>query len=197
VEQAVQAERLILRAGGRGGLVAALLLAALAAGCATTEEYFARAKDPQAGVGQIVCAWENAVRFVPDPARQGAPNPGLAGRLYLFDQDLANLLEGDGSASVYLFDETDGPPVMKEVWKFNTQELKRLSRKDGYGNGYTLFLPWATYRPEISKVRLRVEYQPAKGSPHYTEDAVTLAPGNGVLREVNGPPMTLTGLKKK
>jgi hypothetical protein len=137
------------------------------------------------------------VRFVPDPARQGAPNAGIAGRMYLFDQDLANLLEGDGSVAVYLYEETQGAPVMLEAWGFKAEEVKQLMRKDRYGPGYTLFLPWGTYRPDVSKVRLRVEYRPAKGAPHYCEDAITLAPGNGALREVNGPPLTLTGAKKK
>ena len=50
--------------------------------------------------------------------------------------------------------------------------------------GYTLFLPWSRYKPETSKVRLRVAFTPA-GSPSavFTENAVTLADGNGVIRE--------------
>jgi hypothetical protein len=185
------------RAGGRGGM-AALLLAALAAGCATTEEFFAKAKAPEgAGVGQVVCMWENAVRFVPDPARQGEPNAGLAGRMYLFDQALEHLLEGDGSVNVFLYDETNGPPVMQEVWAFDAEALKRLMRKDRYGAGYTLFLPWGKYHPDVTKVRLRVQYQPAKGTPQYTESALTLAPTNGVIRQgQGGGPVTLTGGQK-
>lgn len=190
----VQAPALIRRAGQRGGLAAALLLAALAVGCATTEEFFAKEKAaPDSGVGQVACFWENTVRFVADPTRNGDKNAGIAGRMWLFDTALSKPIEGDGSVAVFLYDETSGQPEMLEAWLFDPATLKRLQKKDPAGPGYTLFLPWAKYRPDITKIVLRVRYQPAKGAPQFTENAVTLAPTNGYLRQVDGPPLTLTG----
>src|SRR5262249_541613 len=48
--------------------------------------------------------------------------------------------------------------------------------------GYTLFLPWSRYSPDITKVRLKVRYQPPNGAPLFTENAVTLGEDNGVVR---------------
>jgi hypothetical protein len=193
---ALQAPAVIRGAGKQGGLAAALLMAALTVGCATTAEFFGKTEGEGPAVGQVACSWQNAVRFVPDPTRNGAPNAGLAGRMYLFDPELTKPVEGDGSVAVFLFDETHGgEPVMLEAWVFDPQTLKRLMKKDPAGPGYTLFLPWEKYRPDISRVRLRVRYQPAKGSPQFTEDAITLAPSNGTVRQGQGD-LTLTGGRK-
>jgi hypothetical protein len=196
---AIQAATLIRRAARQGGIAAALLVAALAGGCATTEEFFSKTKATNGpAIGQVACLWQNTVRFVPDPTRNGEPNAGIAGRLWLFDPDLTKPVEGDGSVAVFLYDETRGEPVMLEAWVFDPQTLKRLQKKDPAGPGYTLFLPWEKYRPDITKIRLRVRYQPAKGAPQFTEDAITLAPDNGVIRKMNdGPPFSLTSATKK
>lgn len=180
----------------RGG-AAALLLAALASGCATTQEFFAKPKAASPAIGTVACSWQNTVRFVPDPTRNGDPNAGIAGRVWLFDTDLSKPLEGDGSLAVFLYDDTQGEPVMLEAWAFDPVTLKRLMKRDPAGPGYTLFLPWAKYRPDITRIRLRVRYQPASGSPLFTEDALTLAPGNGVVhrRDGNGGFSLTAGVK--
>ena len=42
---------------------------------------------------------------------------------------------------------------------------------DLVGWGYSLFLPWATYKPEINRVHLKVRYLPLKGGPLYAASA--------------------------
>jgi hypothetical protein len=125
--------------------------------------------------------WQPCVRYAPDPAHGGAPIPGLAGRLYLFGPEVGFPLVGDGKLSVLLSDETGGPPVQKEAWNIDADTLKTWVRRDDIGWGYTLFLPWTTYRPEMTKLRMRVCYVPAKGSPLYFEGPLTIAPENGIV----------------
>src|SRR5439155_4906861 len=113
--------------------------------------------------------------------RGGTPGPGLAGRVYLFGPEIKFPLTGDGGLEVLLSDETSGELVQKEAWMIDADTLKKLLRRDQIGWGYTVFLPWTTYRPEITKVRLKVCYLPAHGTPLYSEVPVTIAPENGIV----------------
>ena len=54
-----------------------------------------------------------------------------------------------------------------EEWRIDKDTLKRLHKKDVIGEGYTIFLPWATYKPEIARIQLKVRYEPVKGAPLY------------------------------
>src|SRR5437870_13021486 len=72
---------------------------------------------------------------------------------------------------VCLCDDTAGPAGKGaralEEWQMDRQTLKRLQRRDAIGWGYTVFLPWATCKPEITRVHLKVRYVPSKGTPLY------------------------------
>ena len=37
------------------------------------------------------------------------------------------------------------------------------------GYGYTLFLPWGTYKPEINQIHLKARFVTAKGGSFYSE----------------------------
>lgn len=54
-----------------------------------------------------------------------------------------------------------------EQWRFDPQTLKRLLKKDMIGQGYTLFLPWGTYRPDVRRVRVNVRYEVDGAMPVY------------------------------
>jgi hypothetical protein len=169
---------------------AALLpLAALTAGCVTISwDESGNGPPPPAAPCQVVTFWENHVTFAPDPARGGVNAPVLLGKLYLFGPEIGFPLNGDGSLVVQLEDESAGKPVPLEVWNFDPETLKRCQRKDAVGWGYSVCLPWGTYRPDVSKVHLRVCYLPAKGTPLYTDNHLTLDRDNGVLS--TGPTLT-------
>jgi hypothetical protein len=128
---------------------------------------------PHGPVSQIVATWNHQVVFVPDPVHGGNEEPGLAGRLYLFGPEISYPLIDEGSVVVDLFDDTkpagEGQPVPLEEWRLNPDTLKRLAKRDMIGWGYTLFLPWGTYKPEISQVHLKVRYVTAKGIPFFAE----------------------------
>lgn len=186
----VPALSLTRRAAMPVGLLA-LPLVALLTGCVTTNELIPwksekKAENPAC---QILCMWQNSVHFAADPTRNGKPGPGLTGRLYLFGKTLGHPLECKGSLVVDLFNETtDGKPIHQEQWRIDPETLQLLASKDFVGTGYTLFLPWSRYKPETSKVRLRVAFTSASSpAAVFTENAITLADCNGVIREGTAP----------
>jgi hypothetical protein len=110
----------------------------------------------------------------------------LAGRLYLFGENKGVPVAGDGSVVIDLFDPSrsdgQGSTVPVEEWRIDPETLKRLLRRDAIGWGYTLFLPWSTYRSDFTKLQLRARFESAKGVPIYSEGSlVTLNNGLGNL----------------
>lgn len=183
----------------RGALAAVALTACLATGCVSTAgSLWPAALSPAKKVPcQIVCTWQNNVAFVPDPTRGGNPGPGLVGRLYLFGPEIDHPMEAEGTLTVDLFDDAGETSRMVERWIIDPQTLARLSKRDMIGCGYTLFLPLSHYRPDMSKIRLRSHFKTAVATaPLYTENVVTLAAGNGLLREGSGPITPTAGFKK-
>jgi hypothetical protein len=116
---------------------------------------------------QVKAVWEPQVQYQPDPGRGGAPGPVLAGRLYLFDEQLKHSMACEGSLIVDLYDLTSGQEVMLEEWRIDPVTLGRLLRRDFLGWGYTVGLPWSTFRPDVTKVVLKLRFDPAKGAPLY------------------------------
>jgi hypothetical protein len=149
-------------------------------------------------VCQIVATWTPEVMFAPDPTKQGAPTPGIAGRVYLFGAEVKTPLVGNGTLVVDLYDDAPlaagKPAVLLEEWRFNKETLKTLCRKDAIGWGYTIFLPWGTYRPDITQVHLQMHYDAPGAMPVYSANcSLVLNRGLGestkhVQREVRPQP---------
>ena len=160
-------------------IVSMLLLAAfmcVGAGCVTTSTAL-RPKEgppPPQSAYQVHATWENRVVVTQDVVNAGKPLLGLGGRLYLFGQELGHPVVGDGMVIVEVADVTNAQnkPQLLERWEIDAETLKRLTRKDMIGWGYSLFLPWRTYRPDITKVQLQVRYVPAKGMPLFSPPSV-------------------------
>src|SRR5262245_38479506 len=133
---------------GRRPLLGALALGLLAAlaGCDTTEEFVSSSPPPACSAGppvytvqacQIAAKWEPNVLFLPDPSRDGARNPGIAGRVYLFGVEAGTPLVGNGCLAVDLYDDTQpGGPVLVERWNIDSDTLRRLLTRDFLGWGY-------------------------------------------------------------
>ena len=154
------------------------------AGCVNTGAFvIPGVYQPSAGPCDVVAAWNPEVVSRPDPANRGAPTKGLGGRMYLFGEGNDCPLMGDGCVVVDLYEELLPGEGVNEVpleeWRIDRDTLKRLLRRDAVGWGYTLFLPWATYRPDLTHVEIRLRYEPVKGSPLYAE------PSSVVLQKVN------------
>jgi hypothetical protein len=153
------------------------LLLLLLTGCVTTQPLSSWVDEikPHGPACQVVVTWQPEVLQAPDPVHGGAPSPCLAGRLYLFGQEIKEPQVGNGQVVVDLYDETpvlEGKPaVMLEQWRLDKDTLKRLAKKDVIGWGYSLYLPWGTYKPEIAQVRLRLRYEAPGAVPLYNESA--------------------------
>ena len=146
------------------------------AGCVGTDSFLQWGEEkPSVEPCRVVAAWNPAVVSTADPMHGGAENPGLAGRIYLFGPEIGAPLLANGSLHVALFDDSrcgsgqNSPPL--EEWHFDAQTFKRLKHHDPVGWGYTVFLPWGTYRPEIKRVHLKVCYEPPHGFPIYAASA--------------------------
>jgi hypothetical protein len=160
-------------------LAALAPLFVLASGCVTTG-LATWGGPPPAPTGtpcQIVASWKSEVMFTPDPAHGGVSSPGIAGRVYLFGPRIDFPFTCDGSLTVDLFAEGAGPegqPVLVEEWRIDPATLKRLLVHDFVGWGYTVFLPLTNYHPEGMRGHLRTRFEPAGGTPLYTEGAPTV-----------------------
>jgi hypothetical protein len=175
------------RGPARRGLAAVLGLAlTLATGCAGVKSLLAP-QVPPATAHHIWTTWQPKV--VPLVSPNGTTMPGLAGRLYLFDEQDPHPLTEDGSVVVDLFDDTPaatgGQPKLLEKWVLDKDTLKKLLRRDMIGQGYTLFLPWGTFKSEISQIHLMVAYTPPKGNPLYSPSTpITLNKGSAGVVQV-------------
>jgi|GEM_PF-2308271 len=158
-------------------LIARLLpLTLLGSGCTTTSSFVSLGdlEKPTGAPCHVVAAWVPEVRANKDPLRRGQLCPGLAGRVFLFGEEIKYPLVCEGTIAVDLYDRTPGRPKSEtplEVWRFDKTTLKRLERRDAVGWGYTLVLPWSTYRPDITQVELRLSFQPVNGTPLYADSA--------------------------
>ena len=77
--------------------------------------------DPSPPVGtpcQVVTTWGKQVQYTPDTERNGAPMPGLVGRLYLFGPTIDYPMAGDGGVVVDLYDEPGRTfrVIPRELW---------------------------------------------------------------------------------
>jgi hypothetical protein len=136
---------------------------------------------------EITILWRNKIDYLPDPTRNGAMGAGLAGQLFLFGPAM-QFAPADGKLTVALYDESPRPqgtpPAEPQVWEFTKETLKGLKTPDErFGMSYALFLPWPSYRPDVSRVRIAARYEPESGNTLYpketrvTIDTGTLADG--------------------
>ena len=183
----------------RPGLTAGMFALSLCAGCTSFATFTAptvmtESPKPAGNCCQIVATWLNRVHYEPDPTNGGVPTPGIVGRLYLFGPEIEKPLVGDGSIQVDLFDDSGPKPGEQPIerWVIDPDTLHRLLRQDIVGWGYTLFLPWTTYKRDIVKVHLTVRYDPKQGTPLYTPSSpLTLEhPMPPTAKMPNDPPMT-------
>jgi hypothetical protein len=174
------------------------LALALLAGClvltgpgCVTSDWLVRhdAPAPVEEVTTVVTAWNPGIVSPPDPVNRGEPLPGVAGRVYLFGEGRLIPVVGDGTIAVDLFSEMPGAPKTPlEEFRFNKDALKLLLKRDAVGWGYTLFLPWGgdkgTYKPDITRIRLRVRYERPNKLPLYSDSGpiALQKPGDGVVR---------------
>ena len=125
---------------------------------------------------RLAARWEPTVRYTQDPMNNGAPLPGIAGRVYLMraGSEITTLV-GNGSLTIELFDEAQPPgpqgPAPVYHWSFDAGTLQKLLRRDVVGWGYTLFLPCLPLRTDIANASIKVRYDQDKCLPLFAEPA--------------------------
>ena len=128
---------------------------------------------------QVHSRWLHEVGFPNDQSglTEGKPVPTIGGRVYLFPMDLSTPVLSDGTLMVYLYNDMPDArerDVVLEEWVFSTKKLRELQRRDPIGWGYTVLLPWTTYSPEITKIRLKVRFDRVGAETPLYSDTVSL-----------------------
>ncbi|MCX7700907.1 MAG: hypothetical protein N2039_08520 [Gemmataceae bacterium] len=158
----------------------AAFLALTAQGCALKERRSSSTSVPAAAAAptvkppkaqgppvEMLANWHKQIQVGMDPVSQ-SPIAAITGRLYLFDATGGHPIGGDGNLSVELYEnsaDSNGKPKQLETWKFDSDALKQCAKIDNLGYGYSLALPWSTYRPEIQKIHMVVKFEPKEGTP--------------------------------
>ena len=182
--QAVQRLKLEMLVVRSCSLLLTVLALSLLAGCThfqTTEtsKWFDMSifDTSNSRVSHVEARWDNRVRTAPDSVNGGRTLAGMAGRVYLFNDETSKAVDASGRLVVQMNDVTNVKPGQTAPcigeYTFDPATLKRLKRSDGIGDGYTLFLPWESYSPNVRRVEMRVCYVPdEKGTPHFGEPSV-------------------------
>lgn len=163
----MEARGTLARATGAGLLLLSLVLS----GCVSMPMWNENAPPAPVIASSLATIWRPDVRFESNPFQGGVPFPGLAGRVLLYSGESGVPVVSDGAMDVELWDASAKPEVLMEMWKFDKDTLKRSLKKDVIGWGYTVFLPWTTYRQDITKVHLRVTYKQAKSNDIFSHDS--------------------------
>lgn len=154
---------------------AAVLALLPAAGCVATGNLALLCGAKPLPPAQVEAVWNKQVAYSPDPTRGGVPSPGLAGRVYVLTAtDMP--IPTEGALVVDLFEDTPQPgggfaSRHLEQWTFDCDTLQKLRKKDGIGEGYSVFLPWGSYRPDIGQVHLTAQFTPTGGGPLYSSSS--------------------------
>ncbi|MCE9566946.1 MAG: hypothetical protein K8U57_33510 [Planctomycetes bacterium] len=132
-------------------------------------------KEVKTVANEIVVLWRNKIEYLPDPTRNGALGAGLTGQLFLFDTNM-RAAPAEGKLTIALYDETPRQPgqtgAAPEVWEFTKEALKCLRTTDErFGAGYALYLPWPSYRADVTRVRLAVRFEPVEGAAMYPPES--------------------------
>lgn len=152
------------------------------AACVSLPSHHAADRPPVGVPLHVVTTWEPHVVTASDVVHDGAPLPGLAGRVYLFGASGCPITT-EGSLKVELYNDAgaapSGQPVRVGGWNFDAATLKQLLRKDIVGWGYTVFLPWDNFNPAITHVHFKVCFTPKHGTPLYEQGSpLVLQPGD-------------------
>jgi hypothetical protein len=139
---------------------------------------------------EMTVLWRNKIDYLPDPSpeKNGQMGAGLVGQLFLFGPGMVPA-SPEGKLTVALYDESPRPagqPAnLPEGWEFDGETLKKLVTGDErFGRCYALFLPWPTYRPDVTRVRIAVQFDPENGHRLYAgETRITLDNSGGAGTE--------------
>ena len=152
-------------------------------GCQSLSSFqFSALWDDHAPTGkpdQVGAIWMDGVDVKPDPMQNGIIVPGFAGRIYFMrtkpggDQGETVAISSPVSIQAYLV-QSNNQSVPLEQWTIQPEHLPLLLKRDMAGWGYSVWLPWNSYSPEIKQIRLIVVYQDKDQSTPIRSEAMTI-----------------------
>jgi hypothetical protein len=110
---------------------------------------------------RVAAFWDPRLRWGTPTDGSNRHIPGIRGRLYVISEAESDLGFQDGASVVV--DLYRGENRL-ETWEIGAPLLKQARRKDGFGSGYDLTLPWTSFSPEGGQVRLKVRYKGPEGT---------------------------------
>jgi len=168
------------------GLLATSVLAAILTGCAGGS-WCCSSPPEDPPIKDVLVYWDDHVHVTSNTQNHTAALPGLAGRIWLQGEEAKQMEEARGKIVIELYDMTGGPNATPKPLvgvTYGRNDLPQFKRKDLVGDGYTLFVPWESYRPDVKEVKLLVYYMPDKG-PMKQGNEVTMT-----LRPAEQPQIT-------
>jgi hypothetical protein len=184
----------MFRAAFRFNVFVSAVLLAAASGCSFMDPFETKDSMPPPSVNEMLAYCYDGIYVATDKVNGERPMPGLVGQVYLASGGLkSTMVEANGVIHVDLYDMTPGVQPHKLVdWTFDKESLKALKRPDKFGLGYTLFLPWETYNPEIKKVQVQMSYlEPGKQTRYGDSQIIAIktpgekAPAAPVVQQIN------------
>lgn len=153
----------------RGLMVIGILAISLGCQGLNTTEFTALWNDKAPGKpNEIGAIWQEGVDIQLDPNHGGMPVPGFAGRVFFMQTNAGKgpAVLVDGTLLIQLFEDKpyQGMPTPLETWTILPEHLPMLVKKDLTGWGYSLWLPWHTFNPNIRRVKMTVQYQGKDGT---------------------------------
>jgi hypothetical protein len=122
----------------------------------------------------VLALWQPEVDYRPDVLHDGKMIAGIRGRLYLLFDDLSGTFYADGTLVVEMQGETrgsKGQPVVLDKWEIDRETLRKWRRRDIVGDGYSLWLPWESYRPDGTCIQMKVRFDQPGRPPLCTESS--------------------------
>jgi hypothetical protein len=130
-----------------------------------------------ANAPQITGAWDSRVMRGKDPV-SGTLQIGLSGRFVVTgaDGNAQESLTGDMTVDVYDLKPSDNSiePRLLEEWLIESANFSAFGQREKEGFVLNLKLPWSTYRPDLTSVKLTVKFKLANGPELTHEVTVTL-----------------------
>jgi hypothetical protein len=162
-------------------LVAGIIIT-MSCGCATTQMGSVVTAAPRhaAPISHITVLWSEAVlRQDNVPVAQG-----VAGKVYLFTES-STAITAPGKFTIYAYDETGAaadPEKASHVkpdftWELLESDLQKLTKKDGIGWSYSLWLPCGPPSATERRYSFRVCFTPEKQQPLLSESTLVTLPG--------------------
>lgn len=152
------------------GLAVGLMLFSGSVGCQSMNFSAPWAESAPIGCpNEVVAIWQDGVDVQLDANHGGMPIPGFAGRIVFMQSNNGQSGQSvlvNGPVKILLYDDrpVQGPPEPLETWTILPEHLSLLVKKDMMGWGYSIWLPWNTYRKDIQNVKMMVEYVDSTGN---------------------------------